>query len=93
MRFVVTTTNLVDGTTLYWKIRNNTTADADFVATSGTAIVSSNQTTIYITPTADNITENWTETFYLEVRTVSQSGALIATSNLTTVFDTSHPVL
>jgi len=93
MRFVVTTTNLADGTTLYWKIRNNTTADADFVATSGTAIVSSNQTTIYITPTADNITENFTETFYLEVRTVSQSGALIATSNLTTVFDSSHPVL
>lgn len=93
MRFVVTTKNLVDGTTLYWKIRNNTTADADFAATSGTATVSGDQTTIYITPTADNITENWTETFYLEVRTVSQSGTLIATSDLSTVFDSSHPVL
>lgn len=89
--FVLVTKNLVSGTTLYWKIRHITTSNADFTAVSGTVTVTNNTATINITTKADNLTETLSESFVLEIRTVSQSGTLIASSIDALIFDTSHP--
>jgi len=86
--FNVTTTNVPNGTTLYWTILNNTTTNADFSATSGSFTINSNAGSFTVTPTADQLTEG-AESFRVEVRTGSTSGTVRVTSNSVTVNDTS----
>jgi hypothetical protein len=86
--FRVNTTNVPNGTTLYWTVRNVTTAAADFSATSGSFSITSNTGTFTVTPTADGATEG-AETFQVEVRTGSITGTVRATSANVTVNDTS----
>ena len=81
----VSTNNVVDGTTLYWTIASHS---EDFGTTSGSFTIASNAGAFQVTPTADALTEG-AETFTAAIRTVSTSGAVVATSNTITINDTS----
>jgi hypothetical protein len=87
--FTVTTTNVANGTTLYWAI-NGGSADpgADFSSYNGSFTISSNSGTFTVYPTADATTEG-SETFGVGVRTVSVTGTEVATSGTITINDTS----
>jgi hypothetical protein len=84
----VTTTAVPDGTTLYWTIANVTTSNADFVATSGTVTVNYGVGSFTVTPAADLTTEG-SEAFYVNLRTGSASGTIVASTSNRTVNDTS----
>ena len=73
--FTVTTTNVSNGTTLYWNI----TPTGEFDTTSGSFTVNSNEGTFSVTPTRDFFTEG-TETYTINVRTGSVSGTIVATN-------------
>jgi len=85
--FSVNTTNIVIGTTLYWTIASNA---GDFATASGSfPVVSQFGGFFNVTPTADLLTEG-TETFFVQVRTGSTSGTVVATSTLVNILDTSR---
>lgn len=84
LTFTVTTTNVSDGTTLYWTVSN----DGDFGTASGSFTVNSNTGTFDVTPTADTTTEG-AEVFAASVRTSSIAGTVVATSSNVTINDTS----
>lgn len=91
--FVLGTTNVLSGSTLYWTILHGTTSSSDFPATSSSFTTQGSSTTIDIPTTLDAISES-TETFQLEVRTGSTSGTVVATSssvNLTNLTPTAVP--
>ena len=83
--FIVTTTNVADGTTLYWTIASNA---GDFAITSGSFPINSNSGVANVTPNTDFTTEG-TETFFIVIRTGSIAGSIVATSNVVTINDTS----
>ena len=84
--FTVTTTNFGSGT-LYWAT-GGTASNADFVANSGTVSVTSNSGSFVISTAADLTTEG-SETFFVQLRTDSGSGNIVATSSNVTISDTS----
>lgn len=84
----VSTTGITNGTTLYWTILHSTTASADFSANSGSFTINSDAGSFTITTVADATTEG-AQTFAVEIRTGSTSGAVVATSTSITVNDTS----
>jgi hypothetical protein len=87
--FTVTTTNVANGTTLYWAINGGSAnAVTDFSAYNGSFTISSNSGTFTVYPTADSFTEG-SETFGVGVRTVSVSGTEVATSGTITINDSS----
>jgi len=91
--FNVTTTNVANATTLYWKVVNISTDGLfDFTSNSGAFSVLSNVGSFYVTPYADSRTEG-NETFQVEIRKISLSGNIVATSNVVTIIDTSKKPL
>lgn len=86
--FNVTTTDVTDGTTLYWTINHTTTADADFSPTSGSFTISSNAGSFSVSTVADATTEG-AQTFTISIRTGSTAGTVVATSSSVTINDTS----
>ena len=86
----VATTNVPNGTTLYWTILHNTTNDADFLGVvSGSFNINALGNGFFQPyPRFDETTEG-AETFRVQVRTGSTSGTVVATSSLITVNDTS----
>ena len=84
----VTTTNVSDGTTLYWTTNHTTTSAADFSSNSGSFTINSNSGTFNVPVVSDSTTEG-SETFTVEIRTTSTSGAIVATLPSVTVNDTS----
>ena len=83
--FNVTTTNVPNGTTLYFR----TNRDADFnIPFAGSFTINSNAGSFSVTPTADTTTEG-AETFQAQVRTVDINGTIVATSANITINDTS----
>lgn len=86
--FNVTTTNVPSGTTLYWTVKNFTTADADFSAIRGTFSINNNAGSFSVSPTADRATEG-TQSFQVEIRTTSYTGTVRTTSALVNINDTS----
>jgi hypothetical protein len=85
LTFNVSTTNVVNGTTLYYTITNS----GDFNApTSGSFSITSNAGSFSVVATADSTTEG-AETFTASVRTGSTSGTVVATSSSVTINDTS----
>jgi uncharacterized protein (DUF427 family) len=85
---VAQTTNVANGTVLYWTISNGTTSNADFSATSGSVTINSGSGQIDITAVADSTTEG-SQTFTVQLRTGSTSGSVVATSGTITINDTS----
>jgi len=82
--FNVNTTNVTNGTTLYWTVSR----PEDITPISGSFTVSSGVGTFNVTIDADATTEG-TETFTASVRTGSTSGTIQATSVSITINDTS----
>ena len=87
--FTVTTTDVPDGTTLYWT-NSGTSTGADFSggANSGSFTITSNSGSISRTIVNDGTTEG-SETIIVNIRTVSTSGTIVATSSTVTIADTS----
>jgi hypothetical protein len=94
---VVVNINTFDyiGQTLYWTISgvSGTINSSDFSAISGSFVVQSNNFGNFtITSTVDETTEG-TESFVVQIRTDSTSGAIRATSDTITINDTSVKIL
>jgi hypothetical protein len=89
MVVTVTTTNVTDGTVLYWSTSNITTSDSDFTATSGTTTITSNSGSFSVATVADSTTEG-AETFGITLRVGSQSGTIVTSTTNKTINDTSQ---
>lgn len=83
----VSTTNVSDGTTLYWNI----TPSADFDTSSGSFTITSNAGTINVSPSRDYVTEG-TETYTINIRTGSVAGTIVATGTAN-ILDTTTPTM
>ena len=79
----VSTTNVANGTTLYWTVEPS----GDFGTSSGSFSISSNAGSFTVTPSADQTTEG-AETGTIRIRTGSTSGTIVA-SDTFTINDTS----
>lgn len=85
--FNVTTTNVSDGTTLYWSVPLSGTLTADdFAAASGNFTITGNAGTFVVTPIFDYTFSNseTSESFVAEIAT-SQGGSAEATSGSVTI--------
>ena len=82
----VTTTNVANGTTLYWSVA--TPGGGDFATTSGNVTINSNAASFTVTPLADNTTEG-SETATVRLLTGSVIGTVVATDTFT-INDTSQ---
>jgi hypothetical protein len=82
--FNVTTTNVTNGTTLFWTVEHGTTNSADFGATSGSFTINSNSGTFSI-PIATNLFVEGAETFTVKIRYLSITGEVVATSSTVTI--------
>ena len=81
------TSNVADGTVLYWTTTGTTdTSDFSDTTTSGTVTITSNSGTIIRSLLLDSLTDP-TETIILQLRTGSMSGPIVATSGTVTVID------
>ena len=91
--FTVTTSGVPNGTTLYW---SSTSANGSIIlpgdfadgVTSGSFTINSNQGTVTRQWASDTKDEGG-ETFVLQIRTLSTTGAIVAESPIITVSDTS----
>jgi len=86
LTFNVTTTNVPNGTTLYWTVSNA----GDFGTSSGSFIINNNAGSFSVTPTADNSINEGAETFQAQVRINGTGGTVKATSATITINDTSQ---
>jgi len=87
--FSVSTANYTPGTLFFWTILNGTTNSSDFTSTSGQlSIDSQGYTSFTVSPRADSLTEG-SETFQVQIRIDSVSGAVQATSSAITINDIS----
>ena len=77
--FTVSTTEVANGTTLYWSINNVTSSNTDFVATSGSFVIQSDAGSFTVSIGTDLPLEGG-ETFTVSIRTGSISGTVRATS-------------
>lgn len=91
--FNINTANYGSGT-LYWTITGTTDVN-DFNAYSGSVSIINNTGSFSVQTTLDLVTEG-SETFSINLRTGSETGDIVATSNVVTINDTSlspNPVL
>jgi hypothetical protein len=86
--YTVNTTNVPNGTTLYWTVNYSTALTNDFTAGSGTFTINNNTGQFTVSPTADATTEG-AETFTVSVKIVSTIGTVVASTNIQTINDTS----
>lgn len=90
--FTVSTTNVLDGTTLYWNIQpisgNVNSSDFGSGVTSGSLGISNNIGSVTVAVTSDSSTEG-SESFALQILTGSTTGTVVATSSTVTINDTS----
>jgi hypothetical protein len=86
--YIVNTTNVASGTTLYWTVNYSTALTNDFVAGSGTFTITNNTGQFTVGPTADLTTEG-AETFTVSVKIGSITGTVVASTNIQTINDTS----
>lgn len=84
LTFDVATTNVSDGTVLYWAV----SSPSDFAVSSGSVVINSGAGSFAVTPAEDAVTEG-PETFAVTIRTGSVSGTVVAASSAVTITDTS----
>ena len=84
LTFTVTTENVSNGTTLYWK----SSRAEDTVFDSGNVNINNNSGSFVVQPNADETTEG-DETFRVTIHTGSANGPQVAQSDLITINDTS----
>jgi hypothetical protein len=89
LTFNVDTTNVADGTTLYWNVvLISTISVADFISSSGDFSINSDTGSFDIDIRSDTLTEGG-EPFTVQIRTGSNSGTIVLTSGQITIGDTS----
>ena len=90
VNITVATTNVADGTTLYYTLSGTATAD-DFVGgtMAGSFTVSSNSGDFNVNVVGDIVTDDG-ETFTASIRTDSTSGTIVGTSSQVTITDVSQ---
>jgi hypothetical protein len=82
--YTITTTNIPNGTTLYWD-NVGTTSNADFTATpSGTVTVTGNTASVAVTLATDSTTEGG-ETIALVLRRTGATGPVEASASVVTI--------
>jgi hypothetical protein len=82
--FTVSTFNVADGTTLYYTLNNSSQAtSADFTtAVNGSIVINGGSNTFVLT---DNAASTNVETFYMDLRTGSSTGTIVANSSSVTL--------
>ena len=85
--FTVNTYQIPNGTSLYYTLAGVSASDITGGALSGSFTISSNTGSVTVTTTNDFVTEG-TETLTFQLRTISTSGTIVLTSNVT-INDTS----
>jgi hypothetical protein len=91
LTFNVTTTNVANGTTLYWAYKDGTAVASDLTVANGSFIINSlGNGGFTVTPVADSTTEG-SETFRISILTGSVTGKEEAYSSSVTINDTSLP--
>ena len=85
--YTVTTTNVTNGTALYYSLEGTATAD-DFVGgtMAGSFTINNNTGTFNVNVVGDIVTDDG-ETFTAKVRTDSTSGTIVATASEVTITD------
>ena len=86
--FNITTSDVANGTVLYWE-NIGTTVPADFsspTTDTGTVTINNSAGSVTFNSTIDGVTEG-TQTIILKLRTGSQSGTVVATSSSVSVLD------
>ncbi len=86
--FNVITSNISNGTTLYWRLNKTNSSNADFHAISGSFTITDDEGSFDVETVADSITEG-EEQFTVSIKTGSETGPTVATSNSITINDTS----
>jgi plastocyanin len=88
--FTIATTEVVNGTTLYWTVAGTNVNASDFVsaATSGSIIITGNAASFTTTVRNDSSLEGY-EYYVVQLRTDSISGAIVAVSQNIAILDTS----
>jgi hypothetical protein len=89
VEFTVNTTNIVNGTTLYWSAHGVSAADFSDGDTNGSFTISSNTGTATVRSISNDVLTEGTESFYISIRTGSTSGSIVANSSSVTITDTS----
>ena len=87
--FYVTTSNVSNGTVLYWTADTNA---SDFVTPNGTVTINSNAGQFTVTLRVDALTEG-TESSSISLRTSSITGQVVATSPIISIYDTLPPTI
>lgn len=80
----VATTDVPDGTTLYWTVSQ----PGEFITSTGSFTITSGAGTFTVTPAEDALTEG-DETFTVSIRTGSTSGTIVDTTSNITITDSS----
>jgi len=90
LTFNVNTTNVVDGTVLYWNVvLVSTISSGDFASTSGNFVINSSGVGSFNIDLASDFLTEGSEPFTVQVRTVSNSGTVVLTSDSIIIGDTS----
>jgi hypothetical protein len=87
--FYVTTSNVPNGTVLYWTIATNA---SDFATSSGSITINANAGQFTVTANIDALSEG-TESFSMSLRTNSINGEIVATSPTVSIADTLPPTI
>ena len=89
----ISTTGVADGTQLYWNaVFGSTISIGDFAGSQGSFFVNSNAGAFSIAIAPDTFTEG-AETFTIQIRTGSNGGTVVSTSESITINDTSSGVV
>lgn len=89
--YVISTTNVAQGNTLYWTINHISTAPADFTATSGSFNIAANSNGSFVITTIADVLQEGSETFTIYIRVGGTSGTIVSESSTITINDTSLP--
>jgi alpha-tubulin suppressor-like RCC1 family protein len=84
----VSTFNVPDNTLVYWTIANTTTSNVDFSNISGNVTISGGTGSFSIGAVTDFTLEG-TEQFTVQIRTGSNTGPIVASTNIININDTS----
>lgn len=89
--FTITTTNILDGTVLYWQSGSSSIATAyNITPYQGAVTINNNTATINITAIADNLTEPYLQTFYISLYKESSYTTRIIQGPTVIINDTSQ---
>lgn len=87
-KFYITTTNVPDGTVLYWSVSGTNIGATEFNPSllTGSVTINSNAGLVNLTPDNEGVVEG-NEAFTFDLKTGSQSGTIVASAGPVTIID------